>query len=62
MMAPAVFITGSQSGLVNSATNTSPGLKAASSSASVDHAHDAGADLLADRLAGDQTLPPPFSV
>ena len=55
-MAPAVFITGSQSGLVELATSTSPGRKARRSRGAVDDPHGAGADLLADRLAGHQHL------
>jgi hypothetical protein len=49
-MAPAIFITGSQSGVVDSATSTSPGelLRAG------DDTHRAAGDLLADRAAGRQ--------
>ena len=54
-MAAAFFITGSQSGLVVSATSTSPGWKAARSRVLGDDAHGAAGDLLADGAAGRRT-------
>ncbi len=53
-MPAEIFITGSQSGVVDSATSTSPGLKSRKLMRVGNDPHRTGGDLLADRAARRQ--------